>query len=316
MALTENEFVQPCHDSDFDAFQRSGHQNQPPLQDDNGTQRNISSQFLSAQVSEQPYDSVTTDHLELQDCLNDELWGSENVASAALCASRTVAPVDANSRVPGLPSSRSGSVAENEDISQGNTTPLSHESFTMPPLLSNTSWESAIQSAGSDFDHSTLNANPPKIGTRFSRESSKILKNWFDYHYNYPYPSKEETETLQGQTGLSKTQIKNWLANNRRREKMHQSTQSSRRATPVITSNKVPIDIPRRPDTPTVQTRNDHQAMGPLERWVDSPPESEPATVTAIAKAVQRATSSRSKSLNESLDLCTRQECTLTRIPR
>lgn len=316
MAGTEREFVQPCHDPDFDTFRLSGHQDQPPLQDDSITQRSISNQFPSAQVSEQPYDSVTTDHLELQDCLNDEFWSSENVASAALRASRTVAPVDASSRVPGLPSSQGGSVAGSEDVSQDNATPLSHESFTMPPLLSNASWESGIQSAGSDLDHSTLNANPPKIGTRFSRESSKILKNWFDNHYNYPYPSKEETETLQDQTGLSKTQIKNWLANNRRREKMHQSTQSSRKATPVFTSNKVPIDIPIRPDTPTVRTRNEHQAMGPLERWVDSPPESEPATVTAIAKAVQRATSSRSKSLKESLDLYSRQECTLTRVPR
>lgn len=303
MAGIENEFVQPCHDPDFDTFALSGHQDQPPLQDDNIPQRSISNQIPSAQVSEQPYFSVTTDQLELHDCLNDEFWGSENVASAALCASRTVAPVDANSRVPGLPSSQSDSVAGNEDICQDNVKPLSHGSFTMPPLLSNASWESVIQSAGSDLDHSTLNANPPKIGTRFSRESSKILKNWFDNHYNYPYPSKEETETLQDQTGLSKTQIKNWLANNRRREKMHQSTQSSRRATPVSASNNAPIDIPRRPDTPRVRTRNDHQAMGPLERWVDSPPESEPATVTAIAKAVQRATSSRSKYLSEFPDL-------------
>ncbi|EHK50825.1 hypothetical protein TRIATDRAFT_288678 [Trichoderma atroviride IMI 206040] len=259
MAGDENELVQPCHDPDLDTFLPPGYQDQSPLLEDDITQRSISTQIPSAQFSEQPYDSVTKDHLELQYCLNDELWGSDNVASAALCASRTVAPVDASSRVPDLPSSQSGSVA-NEDVSQEN------------------------------------------IGTRFSRESSKVLTRWFESHYNYPYPSKEETETLQDQTGLSKTQIKNWLANTRRREKMHQSVQSSRKATPGFNSNNVPIDIPRRPDTPTVRTKNAHQAMGPLERWVDSPPESEPATVTAIAKAVQRATSSQSELLSKAID--------------
>lgn len=294
MAGSENEFVQPCHDTDLDIFLLSGHQDQPPLQEDDITQHIISTQIPSAQLSEQLYDSVATHHLELQD-LNDEFRGSENMASEAPCPSRTVAPVGAGSRVPDLPSSQSGSVAGDEDVSQENATPLLHESFRMLPLLSNASWEAGIQSAGSDFGYSTLNANPPKIGTRFSRESSKILTRWFENHYNYPYPSKEEIDTLQGQTGLSKTQIKNWLANTRRREKMHHSIQSSRKATPVFDSNKEPMDIPRRPDTPTVWTKNNHQAMGPLERWVDSPPESEPATVTAIAKAVQRATSSRSK---------------------
>lgn len=312
MAGTENEFTQPCYDPDLDTFLLSEHQDQPPLQEDDITQRSISTQIPSAQFSGQPYDSVATHRLELQDCLDDGFWGPENMAATAPCASRTVAPVDARSRVPGLPSSQSGSVAGNEDMSQENFTPLSHDSFTTPALLSNASWESGIQSAGSDFGNSNLNANPPKIGTRFSRESSKVLTRWFESHYNYPYPSKEETETLQGQTGLSKTQIKNWLANTRRREKMHHSMQSSRKTTPGFNSNQVPMDIPRRPDTPTVQTKNAHQAMGPLERWVDSPPESEPATVTAIAKAVQRATSSRSKYLNRFLDSDNGQECTLT----
>lgn len=312
MAGSESEFVQPRHDTDLNTLLLSGHQDQPPLQEDDVTQRSILTQVPSTHFSEQPWDAVTTHRLQLQDCLDDEFWDSQNTASVAPCASRTVAPMDASFRVLDLPSSQSGPVAGNEDVSQDNFTPILHESFTTPPLLPNASWESGIQSAGSDFGHSTLNANPPKIGTRFSRESSRILTKWFENNYNYPYPSKEETETLQDQTGLSKTQIKNWLANTRRREKMHQSIQSSRKATPVFNSNKEPIDIPRRPDTPTVRTKNDHQAMGPLERWVDSPPESEPATVTAIAKAVQRATSARSKSLNGFLDRYNKQEWTLT----
>lgn len=298
MAGAENEFVQPCRGPDLNTSPISEQRDQAPLQEDDITQRSISTQTPSTQFLEQPYGPVTADQLKLQDSLGGEFWSSENMASPAPCTSRTVAPLSASTCVPYLSSSQSGSVAVNEDVSQENSTSLSHlshESFTALSLLSDASWESGIQSAGSDFDHSNLAANPPKIGTRFSRESSKSLTQWFENHYTYPYPSKEETKTLQDQTGLSKTQIKNWLANTRRREKMHPSIQSSRKTTAGFNSNEVPMDIPRRPGTPAVQTKSDHHTMGPLERWVDSPPESEPATVTAIAKAVQRASSPRSK---------------------
>ncbi|KAM0228606.1 hypothetical protein ACHAPO_010578 [Fusarium lateritium] len=43
------------------------------------------------------------------------------------------------------------------------------------------------------------------------------------------------------------------------------------------------MDIPPRPGTPAVRNTSE---MDPLQRWVDSPPEDEPAAVTAIARAV------------------------------
>ncbi|KAK2591620.1 hypothetical protein QQS21_010689 [Conoideocrella luteorostrata] len=125
-------------------------------------------------------------------------------------------------------------------------------------------------------------AAPPKIGARFSRESVRILKNWLSTHNRHPYPSDEEKEALQRQTGLNKTQITNWLANARRRGKV----QPPRSTSPHVGNWAGSIDIPKRRGTPALE------AMNPLQRWEHSPPENEPASVTAIARAVTASSSS------------------------
>jgi hypothetical protein len=136
-------------------------------------------------------------------------------------------------------------------------------------------------------------ANPTgpraKAGARFSRESVKILKNWLSTHSKHPYPNEEEKEMLQKQTGLSKTQITNWLANTRRRNK---NAVSHRSTSPGVRSWANPIDIPQRRGTPA-----SFENMNPLQRWAHSPPENEPASVTAIANAI-KSTSSISSGLN------------------
>ncbi|KAI1369707.1 hypothetical protein F5Y08DRAFT_292730 [Xylaria arbuscula] len=119
---------------------------------------------------------------------------------------------------------------------------------------------------------------PPKIGTRFSRESVRILKNWVVTHSHHPYPTDEERESLQKITGLNKTQITNWLANARRRGKI----QPTRATSPHIGRGYAQaIDVPQRRGTPGL-----FENMNPLQRWANSPPENEPASVTAIARAV------------------------------
>ncbi|CAI6039021.1 unnamed protein product [Clonostachys chloroleuca] len=87
---------------------------------------------------------------------------------------------------------------------------------------------------------------------------------------------------LQRRTGLSKTQIANWIVNARRRGKL-QPKRSLCTQSPQ-TASTGPIDIPRRPDTPAVKGSSSSQ--DPLQRWVDSPPEDEPASVVAIARAM------------------------------
>lgn len=118
---------------------------------------------------------------------------------------------------------------------------------------------------------------PAKVGGRFTRESVRILKNWLATHQNHPYPREPDRKMLQEETGLTKTQISNWLANARRRGKIPSSASSPRH------SDTKAMDIPPRPGTPAVRNTSD---MDPLQRWVDSPPEDEPAAVTAIARAV------------------------------
>ncbi|KAI1170563.1 hypothetical protein F4777DRAFT_108860 [Nemania sp. FL0916] len=120
--------------------------------------------------------------------------------------------------------------------------------------------------------------HPPKIGARFSRESVKVLKNWVVTHSHHPYPTDEERESLQKITGLNKTQITNWLANARRRGKI----QPTRATSPHVGRGYAQaIDIPQRRGTPGL-----FENMNPLQRWQNSPPENEPASVTAIARAV------------------------------
>lgn len=137
--------------------------------------------------------------------------------------------------------------------------------------------------------------NPPKVGARFSRESVRILKNWLSTHGRHPYPTDEEKERLQQMTGLNKTQITNWLANARRRGKI----QAPRSTSPHVRSFSGAIDIPPRPGTPSVRdsgfrrgTPIPFESMNPLQRWANSPPENEPASVSDIARAVGASSSS------------------------
>ncbi|KAL7912478.1 hypothetical protein GGI35DRAFT_252891 [Trichoderma velutinum] len=118
----------------------------------------------------------------------------------------------------------------------------------------------------------------PKIGARFSREALRILRNWLLSNHRHPYPNNEEKENLARQTGLNKTQISNWVANARRRGKVRapRSTSSS----PGGLTNG--IDIPRKTAPMT-------RGMSPMERWRHSPPDQEPASITAIASAVSSA---------------------------
>ncbi|KAF2020729.1 hypothetical protein BU24DRAFT_339509 [Aaosphaeria arxii CBS 175.79] len=109
---------------------------------------------------------------------------------------------------------------------------------------------------------------------RFPRGAVKVLKEWMNQHRDHPYPTEEEKETLGLLTGLSMNQISNWMANTRRRQK----NRPKRSASPSIRPNTQPMNIP---DGRT------WDEMNPFERWKHSPPENEPAPLTAIAKAVE-----------------------------
>lgn len=124
---------------------------------------------------------------------------------------------------------------------------------------------------------SQRDADGKKNSARFSRAALKVLKEWMEDHRDNPYPTDEEKEALKDQTGLNLTQVSNWFANTRRREK----TKSSRHrgVSPSIRpARTAPVSVPdgRRWD-----------ALNPMERWKISPPENEPAPINAIVEAVK-----------------------------
>jgi len=114
-----------------------------------------------------------------------------------------------------------------------------------------------------------------KTGARFPRDAVKILKQWLAEHADHPYPNERVKDELTLLTGLKKGQITNWLANARRRGKVRLASGPS---SPMLGA----IDIP-------AAARGDNSSMAdlnPLDRWKASPPENEPASMTAIARAV------------------------------
>lgn len=134
--------------------------------------------------------------------------------------------------------------------------------------------------SNSGNDNSPNPPTAPKVGARFSREAVRILKAWLSTHSHRPYPTDEERENLQRQTGLNKTQIANWLANARRRSKG--KFQQNRSTSPNVRGWSGAIEIPPRRDAPAFESEH----LSPLQRWQNSPPENEPASVTAIASAI------------------------------
>ncbi|KAF9741410.1 hypothetical protein PMIN06_006351 [Paraphaeosphaeria minitans] len=117
----------------------------------------------------------------------------------------------------------------------------------------------------------------PKKGAaaaRFPHAVTKILKNWMIAHIDHPYPTEEEKEALGQQTGLSLSQISNWMANTRRRHKARPKRTSSPSLRPVTE----PVNVP---------PGRTWESLNPFERWKHSPPENEPAPLLAIARNVE-----------------------------
>lgn len=118
-----------------------------------------------------------------------------------------------------------------------------------------------------------------KTAARFSRAAVKVLRDWLDVHHEYPYPTDDEKTELERETGLKSVQISTWLANARRRSKLGQK-KNSRSSSPSLGRSTNAINIPA---GGSVTPWGD---LNPFERWKHSPPENEPAPMTAIADAV------------------------------
>jgi hypothetical protein len=118
-------------------------------------------------------------------------------------------------------------------------------------------------------------------GIRFPRHAVKVLRDWLDAHSDNPYPTEKEKVELERQTELQPAQIANWLANARRRRKVTERAKKPI-SSPSLRPTTPAIDIPV-PDKPWDE-------LNPFERWQNSPPEHEPASITDIANAVANST--------------------------
>lgn len=125
-----------------------------------------------------------------------------------------------------------------------------------------------------------------RVNTR-SVKKTRVLKNWFACHLEHPYPSEDEKAMLAKQAGLSRTQVVNWFANNRRRHRVSSQAQAEK-------SNRF---FPQGSPMP----RSLLSDLSPIERWKNSPPEEEPASASAIHKALRSRSSSHSSL--ENLDM-------------
>ena len=123
-----------------------------------------------------------------------------------------------------------------------------------------------------------------KVDGRFSSTATKILNSRFEDHSDHPYPTPQEVHQLQGQTGLSMQQLRDWFANSRRRAKRQFQLHGTADSQTPPTHGSLPRGILRRPDTPLPL-----EQMDPLQRWAHSPLDDEPALLSDISQALSRS---------------------------
>nr|ADY62667.1 MTLa2 [Candida metapsilosis] len=68
-------------------------------------------------------------------------------------------------------------------------------------------------------DEKLKNDEVTKAHKRLLKNNLEILENWFDENFTDPYLDSASLEFLIRETGLSKSQIQNWVSNRRRKER-------------------------------------------------------------------------------------------------
>ncbi|KAG6336262.1 hypothetical protein ID866_2816, partial [Astraeus odoratus] len=90
----------------------------------------------------------------------------------------------------------------------------------LPPAASATTQTSASSTSHSPQQPpppSTLVDRPTRKRGKLPKETTDYLKAWLHRHSDHPYPSEEEKKQLCHATGLSMSQVSNWMINARRR---------------------------------------------------------------------------------------------------
>lgn len=136
-----------------------------------------------------------------------------------------------------------------------------------------TSESAAAAAASSSFAVPGSSTSSKRSSSRSVRKT-QVLREWFAANIQHPYPTDTEKSSLAERSGLTRTQVVNWFTNARRRHRLsaHPATKGSR-------GNDFRVGSPMpRPAQPS---------MTPLERWQNSPPETEPVSEAAIRRAIR-----------------------------
>ncbi|KZP19276.1 hypothetical protein FIBSPDRAFT_1045637 [Athelia psychrophila] len=92
--------------------------------------------------------------------------------------------------------------------------PHSGPTTPQPPFLNVASQQ---QRSPQQQQPSSLVERPPRKRGKLPKETTDYLKAWLHRHSDHPYPSEEEKKQLCMATGLSMSQVSNWMINARRR---------------------------------------------------------------------------------------------------
>lgn len=87
---------------------------------------------------------------------------------------------------------------------------------------------------------STLTDRPMRKRGKLPKETTDYLKAWLHRHSDHPYPSEEEKKQLCHATGLSMSQVSNWMINARRRilAPAHRAAQGPTTSAPYPSSTR------------------------------------------------------------------------------
>ncbi|KAF9013367.1 hypothetical protein BDQ17DRAFT_1343295 [Cyathus striatus] len=97
--------------------------------------------------------------------------------------------------------------------------PSSNPPFSphMPPAPPSIAVSSSPSRSPQAVPSSTLVDRPQRKRGKLPKETTDYLKSWLHRHSDHPYPSEEEKKQLCHATGLSMSQVSNWMINARRR---------------------------------------------------------------------------------------------------
>ncbi|KAG2010103.1 hypothetical protein CC2G_012949 [Coprinopsis cinerea AmutBmut pab1-1] len=93
----------------------------------------------------------------------------------------------------------------------------SHFSPSMAPAPPPIANATSPARSPSTITSSTLVDRPQRKRGKLPKETTDYLKAWLHRHSDHPYPSEEEKKQLCHATGLSMSQVSNWMINARRR---------------------------------------------------------------------------------------------------